>query len=81
MAGLLASLAIPLLGKLFGGGEDGIKSVKKTGMYVLHKGEMVVPKHKTKKVPSSLKKALPSKPKPTKITKSMIKNSMMKSKK
>lgn len=77
MAGILASLAIPLLGKLFGG-EDGIKSVKKTGVYVLHKGEMVVPKHKVKKVPKSVSKGIPSKPKPTKVTKAMVKASMVK---
>ena len=80
MAGILAALAAPLIGKLFGGGESGIKSVKKTGMYVLHKGEMVVPKHKVKKVPKSVAKGLPMKPKPTKVTKAMIKASMVKRK-
>lgn len=77
MAGLLASLAIPLLGKLFGG-EDGIRNVPKTGVYVLHKGEMVVKKKDAKKVPKALKMKQAKKPKVMKVNKAMVKNSMVK---
>lgn len=80
MAGLLASLAIPLIGKLFGGGEDGIQKVPKTGMYVLHKGEMVVKKKDAKKIPKNIKDKQSKKPQPTRLTKIMVKNSMLKKK-
>ena len=77
MASILAALAGPLIGKLFGGG-DGIQSVPKTGMYVLHKGEMVVKKKDAKKIPKTIKDNQSKKPKPTKVTKAMVKKSMVK---
>ena len=78
MASILAALAGPLIGKLFGGGKEGIQSVPKTGMYVLHKGEMVVKKKDAKKIPKSIKDKQSKKPKPTKVTKAMVKKSMVK---
>lgn len=77
MAGILASLAIPLLGKLFGG-EDGIRNVPKTGVYVLHKGEVVVRKRDASKMPKALKMKQAKMPKPTKVSKAMVKASMVK---
>lgn len=80
MAGFLAALAAPLLGKLFGG-EDGIRKVPKTAMYVLHKGEMVVKKKDAMKVPKSIKDKQAKAPKAMKINKAMVKASMVKNKK
>lgn len=81
MAGLLAALAAPLIGKLFGGGEDGIQKVPKTALYALHKGEMVIKKKDAKKVPKALKAKQSKAPKPTKLTSGMMKKSVMAKKK
>jgi hypothetical protein len=80
MAGILASLALPLIGKLFGG-EDGIRNVPKTGVYVLHKGEVVVKKKDAMKIPKAIKMKQAKMPKATKVTKAMMKASIVKPKK
>jgi hypothetical protein len=79
MAFLLPLLA-PLVGKLIGGGESGIRNVRKTGLYALHKGEVVVKAKDAKKIPKAVKMKQLKNPQPTKITKAMIKNTIAKAK-
>ena len=61
---ILGAVAGSLLGKLFGQGEDGIRNVKNTGLYKLHKGEVVIKAKDAKKVPKALKMKQASKPQP-----------------
>lgn len=77
LAPILGGLASSLFGKIMGG-EEGMRKVPKTGVYMLHKGEVVIKKKDAKKVPKALKMKQMAKPKPTKVTKSMMKKSMVK---
>jgi hypothetical protein len=79
LAPLLGAVAGPLLGKIFGQGEDGIRNVPKTGLYKLHKGEVVVKKKDAMKIPKAIKMKQASKPQP--IPKKEMKKLMAKSKK